>query len=475
MPWIGPTLGILLAVTGCGPGRIAIDETDPDPDGDTAPDVDPDTDPDTEPLPDNDWVTAATITPHAEVRTMLVVTWSQKSDADEAWLSWTLDGEAFTTPARARAAGEQREIVLGLPERTEVDVALHVVSGGIEHTVALGDGRTGELPSDLMEPTLTLSDPTRMRPERWLLTSVNVGPQNFFGPCYVVILDAEGRVVWYRAVSDSRLTMFPKVSRRGGYLLWDASTYYVFDDVDPSVIRATLDLETEEETVTLGLGLAYDELDDGSLLFDEAVSEYQYYLTRQHPDGDRERIWDCNAWMSDWTNEYWACAANTVLWSPERGTVLWSMFQTSTVVELDLATGELLREFGEFPGGYGFDPPTSRLDLQHYPNWTPDGTLIVSTHVPREYGVQMAREFAIDDAEQTLTEVWSYTPEAGHYAEYAGQVMRLPSGNVLWQFGTDGVVQEATAEGDVVWEIDWTNHMTGNVTPIADLYALTTG
>ena len=36
-------------------------------------------------------------------------------------------------------------------------------------------------------------------------------------------------------------------------------------------------------------------------------------------------------------------------------------------------------------------------------------------------------------------------------------------------------MQEVTPEGEVVWDIDWSDHLVGNVVPIDDLYALDEG
>jgi hypothetical protein len=302
-----------------------------------------------------------------------------------------------------------------------------------------------------------------------LLTSVDVGPNPFFGPCFTVILDARGRVVWYRRTSENRLTWQPRVSRRGAYLLVDESNTY--NGSRPEVTRLTLDL-TWSETLRLPyLGVAYDELDDGSILFDEARTGLEFYLARLAPDGTTTRLWSCWPWMSPWSATFWDCAPNTVQWNPDRGTVLWSMFQTSTVVELDLE-GRVLAEYGEYPGGHWFVPPSSAFELQHFPNFTADGTLIASTHSV-DTTEQWVREYALDDQALTLTEVWS--AQSQEWAEYAGQAQKLPGGNVLWELGTAGVVRELARDGAVVWEVAWPGHLVGNATPIADLYALTSG
>lgn len=465
----------MLLLLACGPGTVDIDTK---PHGGT--------DSDAEQLPGETGETAedtqraespvegVTITVHPDVATVLVVDWTARVPADAAWLTWSLEGDAYSSTPQAVAAGAAQDVVLGVPADTAVDVTLHVTADGVTTDVPLDTATTGPLPDALIAPTLALADPIRMRPEPYLLTSVNVGPANFYGPCYVVILDAAARIVWYRAVSDSRLTIFPRVTRGRGALIWEATTYYSFGG-EPSVTRATLDLRDEVETDVDAMGLTFDEMEDGSILFDENIDGYQYNLTRQYPDGTRERIWECFPWMVPYTYGYWMCAPNTVAWYPERNSILWSTFETSTVAEIDLDSGEVVRAVGEHPDSYTFDPPEAALELQHYPNWTADGTLIVSTHVPGQPHTQYAREFEIDDDAGVAHEVWSYTPDAGYYAAYAGQVQKLPTGNVLWQLGTEGVIQEVTPDGDVVWEIDWANHLTGNATPIADLYALQSG
>lgn len=401
---------------------------------------------------------------HPDLSLLVVARWDQRV-AGDSWLSWTQDGVERTSPVVAREVGPAEEVVLGVPADTRVDLTLHV--GG--EAVSLGGRRTGELPSELEDAALGAVDPARHRGEEWLLTSVDVGRNPFFGPCYAVVLDLEGRVVWYRRTSESRLTWQTRVSRRGGYVLVDASNTY--NGLTPELYRLTLDLRRTEALRLPMWGIAYDELDDGTILYEEARTGTEFYLVHLLADGTTTRLWACQPWMEPWSATFWDCAANTVQWDPARQTVLWSMFQTSTVVELDL-TGRIVAEYGSYPGGHDFVPAAAGFELQHFPNFTPDGTLIASTHSLDETE-QWAREYRIDDDDGTLTEIWS--ARSPDYAEYAGQAQKLPSGNVLWQLGTAGIVRELARNGDVVWEAAWPGHLVGNVTPVADLYALTGG
>jgi len=146
------------------------------------------------------------------------------------------------------------------------------------------------------------------------------------------------------------------------------------------------------------------------------------------------------------------------------------------VVEIDRQTGELLRQFGRMDDSWRFDPIDSAFDMQHYPNYTRDGTLLVSTHMPREDGQQRAWEYELDDETQTLTVIWGYGEGVDHYARYAGEAQRLDNGHTLINYGTGADLREVTPDGDVVWEVQWAaDYNIGHVTLIGDLYDVNRG
>ncbi|MEQ1564272.1 MAG: hypothetical protein ABMA64_01450 [Myxococcota bacterium] len=443
----------------CTPDPTSVGDDDDDdvthPSGDTGPAVTVD-----------GLVSDARVALHPEMNTLLVATWTQGAAAEQVWLSWSFEGVEYASPPFAAPVGPAREVVLGLPAEVTVPLVLHVVVDGVESVVDLGLRSTAPLPGDLDDPAQTVRDDARARPEPWLLTSVDVGANPFFGPCYTVILDRAGRIVWYRPTTERRLTWQARVSRTGPHLLIDESGQY--SPGEPTASRVSADLVLDEPIDLTGMGTALEELDDGSILFDEVQGYQQAWLTRQAPDGARTRLWDCTAWMAAYTDQQWACAANAIVWDAGRNTVLWSMFAVSTVAEIDLGTGAVVNEFGEYPGGHLFSPLDSAFDLQHMPNWTADGTLIASMH--GQGGTeQWAREYTVDA--QQLTQVWS--ARADEFAPYAGHAQKLPTGNVLWTIGTAGVIRELSRDGAAVWDAAWPGHLVGNSTPLADLYALT--
>jgi hypothetical protein len=414
---------------------------------------------------------------HDTVNTVLEVDFTLQADAEATWIAFTFEDDTWLeTPAVARSAGAHTEVLLGTPQEVTVTIELYAQIDGTIHVSSRQlEAQTGSLPSNLDDADLLGWDTDQTDPEPWLLTSVDVGSYHFYGPCYTVIIDRMGRVVWYNLTSDSRLTMFPRVSRDGTHILFDATTYYTFGGEGPSITRMTLDQSQVEVREISRMGLTYDELPDGTIIYDYNADGTRYSIHALYPDDSDETLWSCYDWMREFRNVgYWDCAANTVLWNAGSNTILYSMFQTSTVVEVDWDSGEVIRQFGQLEGAYAVDPASSNLELQHYPNYTPDGTLIVSTHVPDQPYQQRAREFIVNDQTRTLEEIWTYTG-GGFYAEYAGEAKRLDSGHTIQGFGTDGAIHEISPQAEMIWGVEWRNKLLGTATLVADLYALNEG
>jgi hypothetical protein len=167
------------------------------------------------------------------------------------------------------------------------------------------------------------------------------------------------------------------------------------------------------------------------------------------------------------------CYTNAVNYSPQTNTILWSLPYHDTVVEIDRDSGEVVRVFGEISPTHDTVPSSALFDFQHYPCWTPEGTLLASMHIEGTTNQQRAREFAIDDESGTMTEIWSYGAGVDEYAYYSGEAYRLANGNTLMNYGTGGAAREVTADKQVVWDIAFPDrHLNGHLSLIGDLYAL---
>ena len=221
------------------------------------------------------------------------------------------------------------------------------------------------------------------------------------------------------------------MARDGTHIWFEAEDIFGVGSATPSVTRQTLDRRWSQNIEISDLGQAITEGPDGSFLYEQRTRNAQT-LSRVEPDGTKSVIWDCEAWMSDHGLRGSNCYLNTCNWDEERNTVLASMFESDTVFEIDLDTQSPIRQMGQLTEGepYAFSPEESMFAYQHNPYWTDAGTLLTSTHIVGESGVQVAAEYEVDDRTQTLTRVWSYV-STDMWATQVGEATRLRNGNTI--------------------------------------------
>jgi hypothetical protein len=432
---------------------------------------------------------------HPEVNTLLVVTWNQAQPATETWLEFGFEGDnVMRSRAKPGSVGEHQDVVIGVPGET--DVTLRVVSqvGGADYPTRDYTGRTGAVPSgpNGMPPATILSyDASLASPDRWLFGSVenSTGGGDFDyyrATFWLYIMDRQGRVVWYYAEPASNATYsFQRIARDGDYV-WFEKRCFGCGNYAESVVKMTLDRAYFEEIPVPGLSDAIDVTDDGSLLYD-ANNE----LREMDATGAIRTIWSCRQQFG----QNFQCYSNTINWDPARNTVLMSFPEPGTVVEIDRESGEMIGQYGNAPGSFAFAPPLSTppaawgFGFQHFPNFSAEGTLMVSSHMPgfEETSNPVANqhaflEFSIDRERRVLTEKWRYTlgPEWPHAK---GMAIRLANGNTLANYGTGGVIREITSDLQTAWHVkfdapganDFYNKMVGHNVLIDDLYDLNGG
>ncbi len=422
-------------------------------------------------------VSAVDTYPHPEVSTILMVEWNQDEAADEVWLEvMTADG-VHTTPPLQATAGTHVQPILGAPPGAELSFRIYNTVGGDSRvSEQTWTGTPGTLPSHLPRPELITWDPAATSEHPYMLLSVDVDAGNWYdGPFYVYILNRAAEVVWYHEVPDSKCTLFARPSQDGTHLAWEQTTNYSHFDYGEAAdfYRTSLDLEWSEQLDVPFLAFTWDEDAAGDIYVDSLFTGDYRTLDRVTPSGTREVAWNANQGLG--VSSY--TATNTVRLFPERGTFLWSMYHRSTVAEVDLQTGELVHLWGEMSQDWRFDPPEYGFLWQHFPGFTPDGNLLISTHAPFDERLQRTWEFELDERDKVLRLVWEFGegyPE--DYADYAGEAQRLHNGNTLIGYGTDGLLREVTHDKDVVWEIDWdADYLIGHAHPLDDLYALNEG
>jgi hypothetical protein len=436
-----------------------------------------------------DFVTGVSVEVHPDVSTILVVTWQQILAAETTWLEFTFeDGNVMTSRPKPAVPGAHEDVVLGVPGETDVTVRIVNELGGVEYETVDYQGTTGALPSGMPRPQVLAYDATIASPERFMFGAVEDSQSSGSGsrPGYyrsvfwTYIMDRMGRIVWYYSDAGSAaISSFQRVARDGEYIWLEKTGHHT--ETQDTVIKMTLDREYYEE-VSLEFTDCIDVTDDGSLLYDQEDPGILKELTR---DGQTREIFDCSEHFA----EGFDCYTNTVNWSRADDTVLLSYPRETTVIQVSRQTGDVVGQYGTAPGSYAFQPNTWTFEFQHFANISPDGTLMVSTHLPGNDDTTSPvanqhafAEFTIDRANQRLVEKWVYT-EGPEWAMYKGMAIRLPNGNTLGNYGTGGFIREITPDKRTAFHVkfdvpqgdDFFNKMVGHNVLIDDLYALNGG
>lgn len=371
--------------------------------------------------------------------------------------------------------------VLGLkPDSVyEVDVsATDAVGNTVVATPAL-QVTTGALPADFPVVQLLKSDPVRMEPGYTLLDKFmrEAGAPE---PAYAMIVDRKGNVVWYSTLGGLQGTAIVQLAN--GDLRYRDGTALVQTDMLGNEIERlpleasnlTHDLMVTEEGTILSITRTpvvvdnyptnYDDPDPRQTveIRDEPIIEFE-------ADGTFRNLWPLVDLIDttrigynslnetplglDWVHN------NAVFHDPRDNSILVSARHQDAVVKFSRVTGELIWILGSHDNWTeGFWPyllepvgvPFEWQYHQHAPEVTPAGTILLfdngnrrtspfdgKTPVPDSENASRAVEYAIDEANMTVSQVWEYVGTGANrvYSEAQGDADWLPlTGNVLVDF-----------------------------------------
>ena len=410
---------------------------------------------------------------HDTIRSIVVVSWTQDTPG-ETWFEFSADGETWlASPREQRDTGAHDELLLGIPYDCEARIRMVVDDTVVGETTTI---TTGPQPAGVPTLEVLAVDPDALDPDvNYVLGSIDeVGDLGVEVATWSFIFDRDGRVVWAWETPAMQATIHARVARTGTELLLDYSSFYaVFDGGETSQI-ARLKIDGTQVALydTPGLHHPFTDTPDGSLIWGAHNGGWNT-LRRMDPDGVTEDIWSCRAFYEEIKeeNEY-NCSSNTVTWDDASGHLLFSLYTSESVVEIDPATGESLRWFGHIEDAWGFDPEDSAFWWQHGVHYTADGTMLVSAKKERAGDETVVREYALDEDNETLVQVWSFGEGEGVFGPEMGEAHRLGNGNTLHNYGSGARVREITHAGDVVWDLTFSSGTyLGRTTPIEDLYA----
>ena len=406
---------------------------------------------------------------HPDMASILEAEWTQTCGAN-TWLEFFFDDVWHSAPARDLGLGQAEELALGIPFNREVSLRVAWEdTDGVQWGPEV-DAKTGPAPDGAPRVESVEGDPLAWDPDtKWIFTSISNGMSGGPEGTFSLILDRRGRLVWARRTELDYVSLHVRPSSNGVDLLVDNNSFWAFsgERKTPQVVRMKIDTSIVEIHETPGLHHPYTDLPDGSIVYANKGEDGMDKLTRSTPDGAYISVWVCASYHQQLGEER-NCSANTVWWNEADDTFLVSFYSTDSVVEIDPATGNVLRSFGNLADSWVFEPPESAFSWQHGVHFTEAGTFLVSTQGSGGIGV---REYAVDEQREVLSEVWNFGLLDGVPGHVMGEAHRLGNGNTLHNSGSTPRLREATPEGEVVWDVIWASRGIGRSTPLSDLYA----
>jgi len=442
-------LGLALCLAACGV------DTGPEETGET--------------LPDPADLSALSAGVHSEIGSIIHVTWEQQGSATASARYSSDEDEWHSTPTQDFGSGSQELLLLGIPYDTTLSWQLTWEDDCGSHESVVRSIRTDPLPEGAPEvSSISGSEEDWDASMPYVLTAMD--GTGLKEPIFAFIIDRQGRIVWLVELPTLRISLHPRISQDGTELLIDHGTFWsIFDGGALSqVLRTRIDGEVVHTYDTPGLHHPFTELPDGSLVWG-AYKGLRETLQKVGTDGVEEMIFDCGDYFDD-IGEQGPCASNTVYWDATRDVFLYSLYSVDSILEVDHASGEVTRSFGHLAGAWSFAPEDGAFWWQHGAHFLEDGNLLLSCQAPGSETL-IAREYELDDADGVLRQVWSNGQAEEIQGSTMGEVHRLPSGNSLHNYGSTPRLREFTADGEVVWDVQWQAEYIGRSTPISDLYS----
>jgi len=409
-----------------------------------------------------------------------VVRWTTDAPAT----SWVHFGEGDVLTHRIgddTPTTEHEVIVVGM--HANASYALQAVSetetGEELHSDPLSF-ETGALPHEHMVGEVDVLDEARVE-DGWTLANLADG---IFAPTLVLMLDLDGRPVWYHQYGDleGRADIEASLDDDGHVLIGpgvaNATPIAEVDLLGNVVWEGPEQPDLGSDTSFLDLiadGVMHhtlSRLDAGGYLtvvFDYREDVIGDEIWQLDPDG--ELAWSWNAFdhlevdpdtlglLNEWTH------LNSFDEDPQRDVLYANSWNLDRVFQIDQATGDILWAFGP-DADFAADPDAEWpwFEGAHSVEYVGDDRLLLYDNGAHGRGFSRLVEYQLDPAAMTTELVWQYPDgdvEDEWYNYSWGDVDPLPNGNRLMVAGNapqgydHSRIAEVTPEGDLVWQLWW--------------------
>lgn len=311
-------------------------------------------------------------------------------------------------------------------------------------------------PANLPMPKPTVSATTE-------LSGFSLVPVQWPGGGYVTVLNGSGTPIWWK-------DMVTSATFRARYHASGPTISYIngLPEEGPSELVSTT-LDGIETRIPLVPGIHHDflALPDGSFVtiryvehvLDGGVMKSDL-MEHVQPDGSVRKVWDTfdafewpGGGLEDGFGRFSWPHANSMYYDAKNEKILVSLYYLGTIAQIDLATGQL-----DWMLGGEFSDWTivgESFSFQHGPALFDEGrglTLLDNGDaLLGDAGV--ARAYLLDEGTRTATATWKFDNNGAYTHLLLGGVDPVPGGAYAVNWGTRGVLQRVSAEGDVELEL----------------------
>jgi hypothetical protein len=421
------------------------------------------------------------------IPTVGTVTWSVVPNmAHDAKIEFGLDTDyGITAPARFQGT-TYKTMLLGLkPQRTYH----YRIVATIAATTCVSEDytmKTGSLPTGIPTSTITTARPDAVESGFTISAFFSNGNRAF-------ILDGDGEYVWwYEPKVETQDWVRARMSYDGEYM-------FIANGNVPSLgkgalVRVMMD-GTHEKTYDVP-----DRHHDVLILPDETIVYTEYETTGQgicdrvmemDPEtGDAVEVFKIRDHFSQLASAGEWCHSNAVNYVPSEDAYYMSVLNQNMIIKWKRSSGELIWTFGGSTSDYNDVSWYAQHQFHVLPEGLlffnnnnsngftpePDRILSVAGSNPATGGLfgsspSHALEWTVNEDSETASIVWDYS--SGSLNSFSmGDAKRMPNGNTLITFSTQGTIQEVDSAKKLVREIKWLGATVGYANRLSSLYSV---
>ncbi len=413
-----------------------------------------------------------------EVPTVAWARWEARTEGQGVVIWRDGEGEEVRSPALAAEDGVFQVPLLGLAAGHAYGLrAVELVEAEEAWSSAEGWVSVAPPPQQLVLPGLSEAAFDRLSPAFVLTTQVNEDT------AWALILDLQGRVVWYQA---NALGLGLSVDATGA-IRWEEQDRQQDDSltqvravaVDGSWSSTTLTPEGHHDLAVLPDGTIARPMrirlphEDGVMLSDGIleVEEGSADTASPEPVFDLAAAWEGPVEPQESAEGLVWSHANSLAYVDGRYYLM--ARNLDALVAVDRESAELLWVLGGPSSDFTVASGEMEWSHPHLSQVWDQGVAVFDNGVGHEPPTSRAMVYAWDEQALTFTATWEHAHPNQISCPVAGDVRVLPSGDVLVAWGTSGLLQVLTPEHEVVWEI-WLplGAAFGRVIWLEDLYDL---